>query len=143
MRVNLLIILDIIIFDMIKFIINSCVCHFKMKISQAVLFPLVVLIGFIFSSQTKAQQEPLRIISSASPYVSQVFDQLTIEIFKRLDVPLSLVKEEAGERAISSANQGIYDGDGLRVADIITPIFPNLIQVPESYIRLNFVAFSK
>lgn len=72
-----------------------------------------------------------------------MFDLLTIEIFKRLDVPLTLVKLEAGERAISSANEGTYDGDGLRVANIITPLFPNLIKVPESYLTLNFVGFSK
>ena len=102
-----------------------------------------VLLQCLFFPHARAEQASLRIISSASPYVSQVFDQLTIEIFKRLSIPLTLVKLDATERAISSANEGVYDGDGLRVANIITPIFPNLIQVPESYLTLNFVGFSK
>ncbi len=104
---------------------------------------LIVLAQLIVLPQARAEQAGLNVISSASPYVSQLFDLLTIEIFKRLNVPLNLVKLDAGERAISSANEGVYDGDGLRVGDIISPNFPNLIQVPESYVTLNFVGFSK
>jgi polar amino acid transport system substrate-binding protein len=104
---------------------------------------LVVLVQLMVPVAAQSEQTNLRVISSASPYVSQVFDALTIEIFKRLDRPLTLVKLAATERAIASANEGIYDGDGLRVANIITPIYPNLIQVPESYLTLNFVGFAK
>lgn len=106
-------------------------------------FTLIILAQLVVPSQAQAEHTSLKITSSASPYVSQVFDILTIEIFKRLNIPLTLVKISATERAIFSANEGKYDGDGLRVANIITPIYPNLIQVPESYVTLNFVGFAK
>ena len=107
------------------------------------VFYTCFLVQLFFLPHAYAEQKNVNIISSASPYVSQVFDLLTKEIFDRLDIPLTLVKLKAGERAISSANEGVYDGDGLRVGNIITPNFPNLIQVPESYLTLNFVCFAK
>lgn len=46
------------------------------------------------------------------------------------------------ERALINANAGIDDGDLLRIAGL-QKTYPNLIQVPESVIDLEFVVFTK
>jgi polar amino acid transport system substrate-binding protein len=44
-----------------------------------------------------------------------------------------------------AANLGEVDGEGLRVAGLGGPggPYPNLVQVPERFVRISFVAFSK
>lgn len=46
------------------------------------------------------------------------------------------------ERSIQQANDGTDDGDGPRIAGL-TQKYPNLIQVPEKIIDVEFSAFSK
>jgi len=46
------------------------------------------------------------------------------------------------ERALKNANSGLDDGDLLRIGGL-SKTYPNLIQVPEKIIDLEFVVFSK
>jgi polar amino acid transport system substrate-binding protein len=49
------------------------------------------------------------------------------------------------ERSLVAANLGEVDGEGLRVAGLGGPgsPYPNLVQVPERFVRISFVAFSR
>ncbi|WP_194271271.1 ABC transporter substrate-binding protein [Zoogloea sp. 1C4] len=46
------------------------------------------------------------------------------------------------ERSLVAANLGEVDGEGLRVAGLSAQ-YPNLVQVPERFVRISFVAFAK
>lgn len=68
-------------------------------------------------------------------------DVIVGEALKRLGYKLESVKLPA-ERALINANAGIDDGDLLRI-DGLQKTYPNLIQVPEPVIDLEFVVFTK
>lgn len=68
-------------------------------------------------------------------------DQIINEVFSRIDIKVRLIKLPA-ERALINANNGIEDGDALRVEGL-EKIYPNLVRVPEQILDMEFVAFSK
>lgn len=68
-------------------------------------------------------------------------DQVVGEAVKRIGLRLEIEWLPA-ERALINANAGIDDGDLLRIAGL-QETYPNLMQVPEKVIDLEFVAFSK
>lgn len=63
------------------------------------------------------------------------------EALRRIGFGLESVRLPA-ERALINANAGIDDGDLLRIAGL-RKTYPNLIQVPEKVIDLEFVVFTK
>lgn len=68
-------------------------------------------------------------------------DQVLMEAFKRIGYKLETVRLPA-ERALINANRGIDDGEMARIAGLQKK-YPNLIQVPESYLTVDMVLFSK
>lgn len=68
-------------------------------------------------------------------------DQVVGEALKRSGYKLESVRLPA-ERALINANAGIDDGDLLRIGGL-QKNYPNLIQVPEKIIDLEFVVFTK
>ncbi len=68
-------------------------------------------------------------------------DKLVSTALQRLDYRLESVRLPA-ERALIFANKGINDGELLRIAGL-QKSYPNLIQVPEKLIDLEFVAFTR
>jgi len=68
-------------------------------------------------------------------------DRLVGTALRRLNYRLESVHIPA-ERALIIANDGISDGEMLRIAGL-QKNYPNLIQVPEKLIDLEFVAFTR
>ncbi len=68
-------------------------------------------------------------------------DRLLGEALQRLGYQLR-VNHLPAERALINANAGIDDGDLLRI-DGLDRLYPNLVQVPEKIIDMEFVAFTR
>jgi len=68
-------------------------------------------------------------------------DRLLGEALQRLGYRLR-VNHLPAERALINANAGIDDGDLLRIGGL-SELYPNLVQVPEKIIDVEFVAFTR
>jgi polar amino acid transport system substrate-binding protein len=86
----------------------------------------------------------LTLSTNNTPLDRKALEQLSQESLRRIGVDLKLVSLPS-ERSLTAANLGEVDGEGLRVAGLGGPDgpYPNLIQVPERFVRISFVAFSK
>ena len=107
-----------------------------MWLRKAIIFLFVVV------AQAAAADSPLLTISTNNtPQDRKALDFLAREAFKRAGLEFKLVNHPS-ERSLFMANQGEVDGEGLRIAGLSAQ-YPNLIQVPERFIGVSFVAFSK
>lgn len=88
-----------------------------------------------------AGAQTLSISTNNTPLDRQALFDLSKEAFRRIGVDFKLVSLPS-ERSLHSANQGEVDGEGLRVPGLSSQ-YPNLVQVPERYIGVSFVAFAK
>lgn len=68
-------------------------------------------------------------------------DIVAAEAFRRAGLGLRLV-EIPSERGLRLANEGTADGDLGRIEGMEQQ-YPNLVRVPESFVRLEFAAFAK
>lgn len=68
-------------------------------------------------------------------------DVIVKKAFRRAGHGLELIKLPA-ERGLKNANEGIDDGDLIRIAGI-EKAYPNLVRVPEKVYVMEFVAFAK
>jgi polar amino acid transport system substrate-binding protein len=85
--------------------------------------------------------------SVVAPYTTPArtgfLDRLVAAVFREVGVPAEiLVYPAASERSLLNANDGIDDGQALRVAGL-EKIYPNLIRVPEPVMMNDFVAMSR
>jgi polar amino acid transport system substrate-binding protein len=87
------------------------------------------------------QAAALIISTNNTPLDRQALQKLSEEAFSRIGLPVQLVSLPS-ERSLHAANAGDVDGEGLRVAGL-SEQYPNLIQVPERYISISFVAFAR
>ncbi len=69
------------------------------------------------------------------------YDLVLKEAFRRAGVPIEIIQLPA-ERSLQNANQGITDGDFVRIAGL-DAIYPNLVRVEEKITDFEFVGFSK
>jgi polar amino acid transport system substrate-binding protein len=83
----------------------------------------------------------LTISTNNTPSDRKALEQLATEAFRRLDLGVQIVNNPS-ERSLVLANQGEVDGEGLRVAGLAAQ-YPHLIQVPERFIGVSFVAFTR
>lgn len=111
--------------------------EFVMRTSFVILF----LGLFALVSAAFAQQPTLTISTNNTPTDRQALEQLSQEAFRRIGAHFKLVSLPS-ERSLQSANLGEVDGEGLRVAGLDSQ-YPNLIQVPERFIGISFVAFAR
>jgi len=78
----------------------------------------------------------------SSPDQTGFFDRLISEAFHRNGIDVS-VQSLPGERALINANEGIDDGDGLRILELnMNRKYPNLVRVPEKIIDVDFVVYT-
>lgn len=86
----------------------------------------------------------LTLSTNNTPLDRKALEQLSQESLRRIGVDLKLVSLPS-ERSLTAANLGEVDGEGLRVGGLGGPDgpYPNLVQVPERFVRISFVAFSK
>ena len=91
-----------------------------------------------------ADSPTLTVSTNNTPLDRKALEQLSQESLRRIGVDLKLVSLPS-ERSLTAANLGEVDGEGLRVGGLGGPDgpYPNLIQVPERFVRISFVAFSK
>lgn len=102
-----------------------------------------VFIAFLLlvSLVQNALGETITISTNNTPLDRKALQLLSQEAFQRLGIELKLVNLPS-ERSLHAANLGEVDGEGLRVAGLGTQ-YANLVQVPERFIGISFVAFSR
>lgn len=76
----------------------------------------------------------------SSPEGKGFEDRILAEAFRRLGMGYRIVRLPS-ERALISANEGIVDGDYVRIAGLEAS-YPNLVMVPAPISRMEFTAFS-
>ena len=108
-----------------------------MRTNKAVLFVGMMLLSIL----AWGQAQPLVISTNNTPLDRKALELISREAFRRLGLDLKVVNNPS-ERSLQLANQGEIDGEGLRVAGLNTH-YPNLLQVPERFTSISFVAFSK
>lgn len=85
--------------------------------------------------------QTLTISTNNTPRDRQALHDLSKEAARRIGVDINLISLPS-ERSLHSANLGEVDGEGLRVPGLSSQ-YPNLIQVPERFIGISFVAFAR
>lgn len=95
---------------------------------------------FVFAEQTLILNTAFSYPLSTDEQTGFV-DDIVRQALKEIGYNLKSVRLPA-ERALKNANTGVDDGDLLRVGGL-QKIYPNLIQVPEPIIDIEFVVFSK
>jgi polar amino acid transport system substrate-binding protein len=102
---------------------------------------LLIVLALLTALAGGAGAQTLSISTNNTPLDRQALFDLSKEAFRRIGVDFKLVSLPS-ERSLHSANQGEVDGEGLRVPGLSSQ-YPNLVQVPERYIGISFVAFAK
>jgi len=108
-----------------------------MRLSK--LFVVAVLMAMV--GLTFAENGDITISTNNTPFDRKALALLTQEAFTRVGLSSKLVSMPS-ERSLQMANQGEVDGEGLRIAGL-SQHYPNLVQVPERFIGISFVAFSR
>jgi polar amino acid transport system substrate-binding protein len=83
----------------------------------------------------------LTVSTNNTPLDRKVLERVANEAFKRIGVNFKMLSLPS-ERSLVAANSGEIDGEGLRIAGLGTQ-YPNLVQVPERFTRISFVAFAR
>lgn len=83
----------------------------------------------------------LTISTNNTPEDRKVLAAVSREVFRRLGMDVDFVRMPS-ERSLRAADSGETDGEGLRVAGL-SDTYGNLIQVPEPFVRISFVAFAR
>lgn len=101
---------------------------------------------FVLFSHPALSQQTIVLNTAFGPPVSNSShtgfgDQVMTEAFRRIGYQVETMQLPA-ERALINANLGIDDGDMARVAGLQKK-YPNLIQVPESFLIVDMVLYSK
>lgn len=107
---------------------------------------LLLLLLCLVPASACLAASPLLLGTFAGPPMSTAsgtgfFDRLLREAFRRAGRQVEIVHLPA-QRSLINANQGITDGDFVRI-DGMKTLYPNLVKVPEKIIDFEFVAFSR
>jgi len=107
---------------------------------------LFLTLFFILFSHSALSQATIVLNTAFGPPVSNAAqtgygDQVLKEAFKRIGYQLETVRLPA-ERALINANRGIDDGELARIGGLQKK-YPNLIQVPETFLTVDMVLYSK
>lgn len=107
---------------------------------------LLVAMGMVASTLPALAQSPLSlVVSNANPILfntgnTGILDQLVMETFRQAEIPITITRLPS-ERAILNTDAGIDDGDLLRIAGLEKK-YPNLIQLGEKWMDMEFSAFT-
>jgi len=102
---------------------------------------LMGLLWLALVSGARASGPVLTISTNNTPQDRKVLTLVSAEAFRRAGLTFELDSNPSA-RSLDLANQGVMDGEGLRVAGLEQQ-YPNLIQVPERFTSISFVAFSR
>lgn len=110
--------------------------------------PAVIVFSILpFFLASHALARPFLLLSTfAGPPLSNntqagYYDLIMKEAFGRAGITIEIAHLPA-ERSLVNANQGITDGDFVRIAGLES-LYPHLVRVPEKIDDFEFVAFSK
>jgi polar amino acid transport system substrate-binding protein len=101
----------------------------------------VFLVLIFWLAAAFAEVPVVTVSTNNTPLDRKAMEMLSREAFRRIGAEFKLISLPS-ERSLKSADAGEVDGEGLRVAGL-TAQYPNLVQVPERYVRISFVAFAK
>lgn len=101
----------------------------------------VAVLLSVLAASALGQTPTLTISSNNTPLDRRLVGDVSREALRRLGYQLNLVRHPS-ERSLHLANEGEVDGEGFRVAGLSSQ-YANLLQVPERYGEVNFVAFAK
>jgi len=102
----------------------------------------VILLCLLLASAGAGAAAPVLTVSTNNtPLDRRALEELSREAFRRVGLTLELIVQPS-ERSLQAAEQGQVDGEGLRIAGLGAQ-YPNLLQVPEPYIGVSFVAFAR
>lgn len=107
---------------------------------QKLIFLIITLLLSVLGS-ANAETPLITVSTNNTPRDRQALQELSTEAFRRAGLEFRMVSLPS-ERSLYSANAGEVDGEGLRVAGL-TSQYPNLLQVPERFVGVSFVAFAK
>lgn len=111
-----------------------------------ILWRFTLIFFFLFSSTQLIAQQTLY-LNTAFTYPLSTNEQtgfadyIIREALRRIGYKMKSLQLPA-ERALINANNGLDDGDMLRIAGL-QDFYPNLIQVPESVMTIELMAFTK
>jgi len=109
----------------------------------AIMTSLVLLLSF--PNNIFAQQKYVMCTTLAPPLSTPqhdgILDAIVAEAFKRSNAVVEFVVTPS-ERGLVNANSGVADGDVNRVGGLART-YPNLLQIAESNMEYEFVAFTK
>ena len=113
---------------------------------RSCLLSLALLAGLWPALPVRAGDKLVISTSVVAPYTTPerngFLDRLVTAVFREVGVQAeTLVYPTASERSLLNANEGIDDGQALRVAGL-EKTYPNLIRVPEPVMMNDFVAMS-
>lgn len=117
-----------------------------MELLKIILRPLGGLVLLALQPAASAFAEDILVINTtgnpplSTPQQDGFIDRVAAEAFRRVGLGLQTVKLPA-ERGLQNANDGIDDGDMVRIAGL-EKAYPNLICVPEKVMDWEFNAFS-
>lgn len=97
--------------------------------------------GLIGAACLLAGAQTLTIGTNHTPLDRKALEAISKQALRRLNLDVQLVTLPSA-RSLAAADAGEVDGEGLRVAGL-TARYPNLLQVPEPYVRVALVAFSR
>lgn len=102
---------------------------------------LVAALWLVVLPGASAAQTTLTVSTNNTPLDRKALQEISREAFRRTGLEFRLIVQPS-ERSLYSANNGEVDGEGLRVAGLGVQ-YPNLVQVPERYVGISFVAFAR
>jgi polar amino acid transport system substrate-binding protein len=108
-----------------------------MQVSKLIVITLLMSLCCLVS----AENQVITISTNNTPLDRKALQLLSQEAFRRVGLEPRLISTPS-ERSLQMANQGEVDGEGLRIAGLNAQ-YPNLIQIPERFIGISFVAFSR
>lgn len=101
----------------------------------------VLAAGLLGLACTLAIAQTLTLSTNNTPLDRAALQLIAQEALRRLNLELELVTLPSA-RSLAAADAGEVDGEGLRVAGLSAQ-YPQLVQVPEPFVRISFVAFSR
>jgi polar amino acid transport system substrate-binding protein len=105
---------------------------------------LAVLLLLLLASclvPVRAASPTITVSTNNTPLDRKALQELAQEAFRRVGHELKLIGLPS-ERSLHAADLGEVDGEGLRVEGLSAQ-YPNLLQVPERFIGVSFVAFAR
>ncbi len=105
------------------------------------IIPILCVLTLVLAGTSSGQKQSVCLNTAFSGPVYVFFKAITKEIFEKEGFDVT-IQHPPAERALQMANSGVDDGDGPRIGGLGSK-YPNLLQIPEKIIDVDFTAFSK